>query len=236
MEQDSGYQEADRLFGEYKFKEAYDLLKAKHTKQDGEFETLWRLCRVIYSLSRELVPDPSKAKQFEACIFEGYGYASRTLELAPQASVSHKYYAIFLAEKSGIEGLRQRVMQLSTILAHLARATELDETDPFAWFLLGRFYHKLASLPWFQQKFIHTFTTDIPNATFNDALRCFKKAEQLAANFLSLNHLLLGETYLSLKDEKNARVYLELAANQTAPRTADDLEAQREAKTILRKL
>uniref|UniRef100_A0A2M4BY57 Regulator of microtubule dynamics protein 1 n=1 Tax=Anopheles marajoara TaxID=58244 RepID=A0A2M4BY57_9DIPT len=237
QQEESGYREADQLFGEYKFKEAYDLLKAKQaTKQDGEFETLWRLSRVIYSLSRELVPDPSKAKQFEACIFEGYGYASRALELGPQASVSHKYYAIFLAEKSGIEGLRQRVMQLSTILRHLTRATELDETDPFAWFLLGRFYYKLASLPWFQQKFIHTFTTDIPNATFDDALRCFIKAEQLAANFFSLNHLLLGETYLALKDEKNARLYLEKAANQTAPRTADDLEAQREAKALLRKL
>ncbi|XP_058067362.1 regulator of microtubule dynamics protein 1-like [Anopheles bellator] len=227
------YKEADQLFDEYQFRNCHELL-LKQT--DRGFETLWRLCRVVYSLSRELVSDPGKAKQFAACILEGYGYAVRALETSPDASAAHKYYAIFLAEKSGIEGLRQRVLQLSTILGHLKRATELNPAEPFGWFLLGRFYYKLAELPWFQRKLIHTFTTDIPDATFADALQCFERAEQVAANFFALNHLLLGQAYLAVKDVKSAKHYLELAANQTAPRTADDLEAQREAKAILRTL
>ncbi|XP_058116135.1 regulator of microtubule dynamics protein 1-like [Anopheles ziemanni] len=225
--------QSDQLFDAYKFRESYDLL-LKQT--DRSYEILWRLCRVIYSLSREFVDDASKSKQLEALIFEGFDYSKKAFELAPERSAAHKYYAIFLAEKSGIDGLKERVLQLSTILKHLKKATELDAQDPFAWFVLGRFYHKLASLPWFQKKMIHTFTIDVPEATFEDALQCFEKAENVAPNFFPLNHLMLGETYIALKNGTKARHFLELAANQTAPHTADDREAQKTAKALLKKL
>ncbi|XP_053670248.1 regulator of microtubule dynamics protein 1-like [Anopheles nili] len=227
--------EADQLFDECKFREAYELI-SKHREAVPEYDALWRLCRAIYSLTRELAVDANNKKQLEAFIFEGFGYASRALELQPSAAAAHKYYAIFLAEKSGIEGLKERVLQLSTILRHLRQATELDGSDPFAWFVLGRFYHKLAGLPWFQRKLIHTFTTDIPDATFTDALKCFDRAEHEQPNFFPLNHLFLGQTYIELKDPVKARAFLELAANQTNPRTADDREAQREATALLKKL
>uniref|UniRef100_A0A182N2Q4 Regulator of microtubule dynamics protein 1 n=1 Tax=Anopheles dirus TaxID=7168 RepID=A0A182N2Q4_9DIPT len=208
--------EADQLFDECKFREAYDLLSRKH--QDAGYETLWRLCRVIYSLIREFEAEPGKSKELESLVYEGFEYGKRALELEPDASAAHKYYAIFLAEKSGLEGLRARVVQLSTILRHLRRATELNDRDPFAWFVLARFYHKLAGLAWFEKKMIHTFTTDIPDATFEDALGYFKRAELVEPNFFPLNHLLLGETYISLKEPEKARPFLELAANQKAPR------------------
>lgn len=228
--------EADQLFDECKFREAYELLRSRKEPDAGGFETLWRLCRAIYSLTREFEVEPSKSKELQALIYEGFEYGKRALELEPDASAAHKYYAIFLAEKSGIEGLRERVLQLSTILRHLRRATELNDSDPFAWFVLGRFYHKLAGLAWFQKKMIHTFTTDIPDATFEDALGYFEHAEQVEPNFFPLNHLMLGETYIALKEPKKARPFLELAANQKTPRTADDRQAQQEAKALLRKL
>ncbi|XP_041782781.1 regulator of microtubule dynamics protein 1-like [Anopheles merus] len=235
--EDSTWKEADQLFAEYKFRESYELLVAsRKQKTDPDYETLWRLCRVVYSMSRELAADEQLAKQLAALIYEGFEYAKEALALQPEAAKSHKYYAIFLAEKTGIEGLKERVLQLSTILRHLRRATELDSSDPFAWFVLGRFYHKLAGLAWFQKKMIHTFTSDIPEASYEDALRYFERAEQLQPNFFPLNHLMLGETYIALKQAKKARPLLELAANQTAPRTADDREAQREAKALLKKL
>uniref|UniRef100_A0AAG5DU00 Regulator of microtubule dynamics protein 1 n=1 Tax=Anopheles atroparvus TaxID=41427 RepID=A0AAG5DU00_ANOAO len=225
--------QSDQLFDTYKFRESYELLLKQ---SDRSYETLWRLARVIYSLTRELVDDASKSKQLETFIFEGFDYAKRALELQPDRSAANKYYAIFLAEKSGIEGLKERVLQLSTILKHLRRATELDASDSFAWFVLGRFYHKLAGLPWFQKKLIHTFTPDVPDATFEDALQCFEKAETVHPNFFPLNHLMLGETYIALKNVAKARHFLELAANQTSPRTADDLEARKTAQALLKKL
>uniref|UniRef100_A0A182Y9K4 Regulator of microtubule dynamics protein 1 n=1 Tax=Anopheles stephensi TaxID=30069 RepID=A0A182Y9K4_ANOST len=231
------YEEADQLFAECKFRESYELLSRKHNSStDAEYETLWRLCRVIYSITRELAVDEKKAKELEALVFEGFEYAKQGLALQPNTASAHKYYAIFLAEKSGIEGLKERVLQLSTILRHLRKATELDGSDPFAWFVLGRFYHKLAGLAWFQKKMIHTFTTDIPEATYEDALQYFERAETVRPNFFPLNHLMLGDTFVALKEPKKARPFLELAANQVAPRTADDREAQREAKALLRKL
>ncbi|XP_053659996.1 regulator of microtubule dynamics protein 1-like [Anopheles marshallii] len=229
------FEEADQLFADCKFRESYDLLSRKHSADAG-YGTLWRLCRVIYSITRELALDEKKSKELEAFIYEGFGYAKQGLALQPDTASAHKYYAIFLAEKSGIEGLKERVLQLSTILRHLRQATELDAGDPFAWFVLGRFYHKLAGLAWFQKKMIHTFTNDIPDATYADALEYFVRAENTQPNFFPLNHLMLGETYIALKDPEKARPFLELAANQREPRTADDREAQREARALLRKL
>uniref|UniRef100_A0A182LYN2 Regulator of microtubule dynamics protein 1 n=1 Tax=Anopheles culicifacies TaxID=139723 RepID=A0A182LYN2_9DIPT len=231
----NSFEEADQLFAECKFHAAYELLSRKYSTDTG-YETVWRLCRVIYSITRELAVDEKKSKELEAFIYEGFEYAKQGLALQPQTASAHKYYGIFLAEKTGIEGLKERVLQLSTILRHLRQATELDESDPFAWFVLGRFYHKLAGLAWFQKKMIHTFTNDIPDATYEDALRYFERAETIRAKFFPLNHLMLGETYIALKNPKKARPFLELAANQPEPRTADDREAQREAKALLKKL
>ncbi|XP_049295629.1 regulator of microtubule dynamics protein 1-like [Anopheles funestus] len=228
--------EADQLFAECKFRESYEVLLSRKHSKDTEYETVWRLCRVIYSIVRELAVDEKKAKELHAFIYEGFEYAKQGLAMEPTAASAHKYYAIFLAEKSGIEGLKERVLQLSTVLRHLRQATELDANDPYAWFVLGRFYHKLAGLAWFQKKMIHTFTNDIPDASYEDALEYFLCAENIQPNFFPLNHLMLGDTYIALKEPKKARPFLELAANQLAPRTADDREAQREAEALLRKL
>ncbi|XP_053688724.1 regulator of microtubule dynamics protein 1-like [Sabethes cyaneus] len=226
---------ADRLFDECRFEEACNLLR-QHV-ESNEYDILWRLARSLYSLYKELHFQQQKTAA-DALILEGFQIASKLLTAHPNVSASHKYYAIFFGEKAGIEGTKQQIMALGKVLAQIQTAKQLmhDGGDPFVWHLEGAFYEKLASLQWYEKLFVYALNKDLIRPTYDDALRCLLKAEDIQAQFLSLNEFLIGKVYFQQKHYQRARPYLTKLAQLQIVRTADDQFSKESAKILLEKM
>ncbi|XP_055532752.1 regulator of microtubule dynamics protein 1-like [Wyeomyia smithii] len=222
---------ADLLFDKCHFEEACNLLR-QHL-ENNEYEILWRLARALYSLYKELHFQQLKMAA-DAAITEGFQIASKLLEANPDSSAAHKYYAIFFGEKAGIAGTKQQIMALGKVLVHIQTAKRLmvDE-DPFVWHLEGAFYEKLASLQWYEKLFVYGLNKDLVRPTYEDALQCLLKAENIKAQFLSLNQFLIGKVYFLQKEFQKARPYLTRVAQLEAIRTADDRFSKESAKKLL---
>ncbi|XP_055592859.1 regulator of microtubule dynamics protein 1-like [Uranotaenia lowii] len=225
-------EKSDRLFEDCKFEEAVQLLKP-HVNSN-KFEVLWRAARAINALFKELIG--SQSKKANALIPEGFQIASTLLEKYPQESKTHQYYAIFLGQKAEIDGVRKQILSLTTILDHIKKARELDPQDPLGWHLEGNFYEKLCSLQWFEKKFAAALIPDLQWPSYDDALRCLLKAEELKPNFSSLNLYLIGKVYYGMKDYDSARSVLERVINWKPVRTADDRFSIAAARKLQQKL
>ncbi|XP_065084092.1 regulator of microtubule dynamics protein 1-like [Ochlerotatus camptorhynchus] len=220
---------ADQFIENCEFEEACNLLR-QHMSPP-KYEVLRRLANSLYSLVREWYR--TDKKRADKLILEGYDISSKLLEVSPNASPSHKYYAIFLGEKAGISGPKQQIMSLVNVLSHIKTANQLDPLDPFVWYLEGGFYEKLLCLHWFEKKFVYTLNKELVRPTYDDALRCLLKAEEIKPNFFYYNQYLIGKIYFDQKEFDTAKPYLLKLANLRILRTDDDKRAKEEAEKML---
>lgn len=223
---------ADQFIDNCEFEEACHLLR--EYRDPPRYEILWRLANSLYYLCRDWYR--TDKKRAENLIPEGFEVSSKLLEISPEKSPSHKYYAIFLGEKAGLSGPRQQILSLNNILSHIKTAIQLDPLDPFVWYLEGAFYEKLLRLQWFEKQLVYTLNKHLVKPTPDDALRCLLKAEDVRANFFYYNQYLIGKIYYDQKEYDKARPFLLKLANLRILRTEDDRRAKEEAEKMLAKI
>ncbi|XP_062559189.1 regulator of microtubule dynamics protein 1-like [Armigeres subalbatus] len=223
---------ADQFIENCEFEEACCLLR--QYADPPLYEILWRLANSLYCFSREW--HRKDKKRSEDLIVEGFEISSKLLETSPNESASHKYYAIFLGEKAGISGPKQQILSLNKVLSHIKTAKRLDPSDPYVWYLEGGFYGKLLRLQWFEKQLVYTLNSNLIKPTYDDALRCLLKAEEIEPNFLRHNQYLIGKAYFDQKEYDKAKPYLLKLANLGILRTEDDKHAKEEAIIMLTKI
>jgi len=221
-------EKADHLFDDNKFQETVDFLK---TLAADNPEVLWRSGRALFKVSGTETNSSAKAEM----IREAYKLIADSIEKDDQNFASHKWYAILLDAKSNLDGIKERVTQLENVKSHMQRAIELNPKDPTSRYILGEFAFGLADLPWYQRKIVSTIFATPPTGTYEEALENFLKAEELEANFYSMNKLMIGKCYYQLKDNEKAKEYLTQAVNITV-QNEDDRKCKEEAASLLKKV
>ncbi|XP_048451965.1 regulator of microtubule dynamics protein 1 isoform X2 [Rhincodon typus] len=98
---------------------------------------------------------------------------------------------------------------------------------------MGLWCFTFAELPWVQQKIAAMFFATPPSSSYEEALQYFNKAEQADPNFYSKNLLMMGKTYMKLKNEKLALLWLTKARDYPA-RNEEDKQVQKEANELLK--
>lgn len=221
-------EKADQLFDEHKFQETLDLLKTLEAENP---EVLWRQGRALFKVSGTETNNSKKSE----LIREAYKLIANSLAKNEENFAVHKWYAILLDAKSNLDGIKERVTQLENVKKHMQRAIELNPNDPTSRYILGEFAFGLADLPWYQRKLVSTIFATPPTGTYEEALESFLKAEELEANFFSVNKLMIGKCYYQLKDNEKAREFLTKAANITV-QNEDDRKCKEEAESLLKKV
>ncbi|XP_065582510.1 regulator of microtubule dynamics protein 1-like isoform X2 [Artemia franciscana] len=223
---DDTLKEADSLYEDCKYKEAYDLLK--QFKDNDESEVLWRLGRLCYELARPLKLDSEK----KPLHLEGYNYVNKALELDEKNFAAHKWMFILLDLKAYYEGTKARIEKAYQTKKHIQRACELNPGDGTSWHLLGFWCYAVSDMPWYQRKIASALFATPPSSTFEEALSYFLEAEKAQPNFYSTNLLMLGKTYLKLGDKQKAMDFLERSRDY-AVKTYEDATTREEAIKLL---
>ncbi|KAF6208615.1 hypothetical protein GE061_017073 [Apolygus lucorum] len=221
---------ADALYKQNRFREVYEILR-EH-KDTDDVEILWRLSRVEYNISQE---QKTPADEKKRLVLEAYELIEKALKLNGSHFATHKWMSILLDAKCGYDGLKARISNLETVKKHMMIASELNKKDATILYMIGLWCYQIADMPWYQRKIASTVFAKPPDSTYEEALEYFVRAEEVEPRFYSQNLLMLGKTYLKLKEEDKARYYLDLASNYPAS-TDDDQIARKEAHDLLKTL
>ncbi|XP_060807138.1 regulator of microtubule dynamics protein 1-like isoform X2 [Amyelois transitella] len=220
---------SDNLFDNGHFEECYQILKSSSEK---DIEIYWRICRVMYNMSKEVKYDVEYRKLL---VMDAYKLISEHLQDNYDRYEVHKWYALLLDAKSAYEGTKERIKQLENVRKHMDLAVTLNPTDATTLHMLGEWCFQVTELPWHQRKIAEVLFASPPYSTYEDALEYFMRAETAQPRFYSLNLLRLGTCYLKLNKEDQAKYYLKLAASYPA-KSNDDHRANKEASELLKKI
>ncbi|KAK5898274.1 hypothetical protein CgunFtcFv8_015707 [Champsocephalus gunnari] len=230
LEKEEVLEQADYLYSCAETEKLYQLLLQYKDSDEAEF--LWRLARASRDMA--LMPD-MEDKQKKELTFEGFEYVKKALEKDEKCSAAHKWYAICLSDVGDYLGVKGKIGNAYIIRDHLEKAIELNPKDATSLHILGYWCFAFAELPWYQRKVAAVIFSSPPVSTYEEALQFFQKAEEVDPNFYSKNLLMLGKTYLSMKEKEKGLLFLTRAKEYPA-HTLEDKEVHKEAVELLKKL
>lgn len=129
-------------------------------------------------------------------------------------------------------GRSERVKQSRAVKHHADRALALDSTLAAAYHLRGRWHREVADLNFVTRTLVKGLYGGLPDASFEQAIRDFKRA--IALESKPYNHLELAKTYLELNREDDARAQLRVALDTAG--SPFDREHKQEAGVLLSRL
>lgn len=179
-----------------------------------------RLARVLANLADEQSDQEAKKK----LVYQAYELAKQGVSWAADDWFAQKWMAITISKTGDYESPRRQVEDASLIREHLEAALALNPNDPTSHHILGVWFFSLADMGWMKRQLVSVVFATPPNATYQEALSCFLKAEQLSPRFYLKNVYYLAKTCAALHQLDDARKWKQIGL--TMPVTnADDREA-----------
>jgi tetratricopeptide (TPR) repeat protein len=147
------------------------------------------------------------------------GYAERAVVLAPKDSEAHLSIAICHAKSIELHGNREKMNALRQVKTSADQAIALDSDNDLAWYILGRWHQRVADMSGLKRKIAEMTYGDLPKATHDEAVKCFRKAIGLKS-YRSVYYVDLGITYASMGNRVDAKKCIEKGL--TLPNTGKD--------------
>ncbi|OQR93188.1 regulator of microtubule dynamics protein [Thraustotheca clavata] len=117
----------------------------------------------------------------------------------------------------------------------ISRAIELNPTDATSHNILGQWCLAFANLSWFEKKAASALFGTPPTATYDEAVRHFHDAENISPGFWKKNAYLLGETYMKMNNETEAKLWLG-KAKAVPIKTTEDKQVHADVEKLLQSI
>ena len=161
-------------------------------------------------------------------------YAQRAVAAAPETGDPHLSVAICYGKLTPLVGTREQINISSKLKAAAEKALQYDPQNDYAWHLLGRWHQTLAGVGGIKRSIAKLVYGGLPKASYDEAVKCFKRAIKLKPNRL-IHPLELGRTYTAMEREREARAWITKALDM--PETEkDDPETKRRGRETLNSL
>ena len=221
-------QEADSAHEAKDYDLTMELLQKALELDKMNDEILWKISRGYFDFADRKPNDMEYKKPF---LYKGREFADRALALNEESAGAHKWYAIHHGQIGEAEGTEQKIKNSYGMRDHTLLAIKYDPSDDANYHVMGRWHYALADLSWFERKIAGMIYAKPPEASFEEALEFFKKANSLDPKDIR-NMLYIGYCYDQLGNEDNASKWLKKAISAKAE-TDSDRALQAEAKEAL---
>ncbi len=125
--------------------------------------------------------DVTKSKEVaEQLARKSLDYSERALEVDPKVAKAHLSRAVAYGKLTDFVGNKTKLEYSKIIKEETAKSIELDPTDDFAWYVLGRWHHGVANVGGMLKILAKVVYGGMPAATNEDAAKCLKKAVEIA--------------------------------------------------------
>ncbi|XP_053451851.1 regulator of microtubule dynamics protein 3 isoform X1 [Nycticebus coucang] len=202
-------QQADELHqgNEQSKREGFQLLLNNKLVYGSRQDFLWRLARA-YSDMCELTEEVSEKKSYA---LNGKEEAEAALEKGEESAECHQWYAVLCGQLAEHEGIQRRIQSGFSFKEHVDKAIALQPENPMTHFLLGRWSYQVSHLSWLEKKTATALLENPLNATVQDALQSFLKAEELQPGFSKAGRIYISKCYRELGNTSEARWWMKLA-------------------------
>lgn len=211
------------------FNSALKLLQANESNYSEDADFLWRIARAYFAIA-----DQNKGnKQIEKDNFyPGFERVKKCVEINPNLAEGHQYYAILVGKIGELEGTKQKITNSYQVKEHAMKAIELDPENDKNYHIMGRWNYALSELSWVEKKVAELIYSKLPDASFDEAVKFFKKAHQISPK--NLRHILwLGKSLEELGKKDDARnIWKEALA--ITPKSEADKNIKNEIKKALK--
>jgi tetratricopeptide (TPR) repeat protein len=214
----------------YRPAEALEYYLPAEKAQPPDAALLVKIARQYAYLTTEL---KSKEKATEAGR-TAIAYSERAIALAPQESDSHLALAVCHGKLLPFLANREKIISSRIIKSAAEKAVALDPSNDYGWHLLGRWHQGLANVNVVVQGLIRLVYGELPPASNEDAVRCFRKAIALKSDRL-IHHIELGRTLALMGKTTEAKACIEKGLAMPN-REKDDPETKKRGRETLEKI
>ncbi|HCW76231.1 MAG TPA: hypothetical protein DHU63_06795 [Candidatus Marinimicrobia bacterium] len=217
--------QAEKAHDANDYQKTMTLLQQAEKFAPNSAEVLWKEARGYFDFADQKPDDVEWRKQN---LYPGLKKAEQALKLDDNSAGAHKWYAIMIGQVGEIEGTKQKILNSYPMKEHTLRAIELDPTEAANYHVMGRWHYALADLSWVERQVASIIYATPPDASFEEALKYFQKANQLDQDDLR-NVLYMGKCYEALDQDDKAGIYFKKTIAMKAV-TDSDRAIQKEAQ------
>jgi tetratricopeptide (TPR) repeat protein len=194
---------ADALFSARRYDECLAALHALAAAAHDEPALLWRQARA----SRFVATQRSDAHEKHRVLLQGLDFARRCTSSAPECAAGHKWLAVCFSKSLDFGAPTEKLKNAQAIRAAILRSIALDDTDAYAHHVIGEYCFAIAEKfsNWYTRKLASAIVSDVPSATFDEALTHFLRAEAASPGFWDQNSLRIAQCYAKLGDKAKSR-------------------------------
>ena len=182
-----------------KYEQAYSLAQ-------DDFEVLCKLSKGYNDLGEELV-NLQKKSEAEDIINKAVKSAEKLQKKYPNSGLTYTYLAWSYGNLAMFKGGKEKIKYTNKIGENGKRALKMNPNDPIPYLIMGIYYRELASLNWVERTFANTFLGHVPEGSYEESEKMFKKALQLNPNAITVMFN-LSKTYNKMDRKKEEETLL----------------------------
>jgi tetratricopeptide (TPR) repeat protein len=190
---DAFYQQFDNFNALVSYKEVLE-----RTPED--FECQQKVIRAYNDVGEDL-----SSKESEPYYEKAVQQAEELQKRFPVKAESYYWLAVSYGNLALLRGSKDKVKLSGFVVKNVQKAIALDPDYADAYVVLGIYYKEVASLNSFLKAFARLFFDDLPEGTYDDALRLFRRAIALQTTRPVYTYFLLGHVYEDMDQPEKAK-------------------------------
>ena len=230
------HKNADRLYAQFKPKEAADEL-LKILRADAQnFEALVKLSRAYIDIG-DMIPD--SASDWKERRLKDYrtaeDYARRAVKANPNSTWGYFFLGASLGHVAVVSPIARQVELAGEIRAALEKSLALDARNGFAYHAYGVWHRKISEIGKMSRVVASVlYGRSLPEGSMEKSIEYLKEAIALNPTVI-ISRLELANTYLAMEDFPAARTMLSSIRNLPA-QFSDDAKHKQKAEELLEEI
>ncbi len=199
--------QGDIFYQQFDNVSALDSYKRAQEMQPNDFVCLSNIVRAYNDSGEDLSSEESE-QYYEQAVQQ----AEELQQMFPERAESYYQLAVSYGNLALLRGSKEKVKLSGSVEKNIQKALAMDPDYADAYVVLGIYYKEVASLNGFLKAFARLFFGDLPEGTYEDALKAFQRAITLKTTRLVYTYFLIGHTYEEMDEpEKAKQAYLKAA-------------------------
>jgi tetratricopeptide (TPR) repeat protein len=179
----------------------------------------------------ELMPDTNSDEQKRALGEKALSYANRAVAADPHNARAQLSVAICYGRLAPLMDNKTKIAYSRYVKQYADKSLALDSTNDITYNVLGSWNYELAGLNPFLRGLAGMIYGKLPDASYDESVRDFKKALELNPNRLG-NHIGLGRTYAAMGNTADAKRELQLGLSMPNQEKDDSFEKEKARESL----
>jgi FimV-like protein len=224
---------ADRLYAQFKPKEAANELLKILRADPQNFEALIKLSRAYIDLGDMIPESTSDWKERRLKDYQtAEDYARRAIKANPNSTWGHFYLGASLGLTAVVSPVARQVELADEIRVALEKSLALDPNNGFAYHAYGVWHRKISEIGKMSRALASVlYGRSLPQGSMEKSVEYLKKAIALNPTVI-VSRLELANTYIAMEDFQAARTMLSSIRNLPV-QFSDDAKHKQRAQELL---